>query len=142
MKYVSWILAVVSGLLAVEIIVHGWTDVKYAHGFGAKDFVAYIQMMITFLTAVLVAVFNAGVTRSNEQLRITAAETLARLQSDLNGMRRRNSRDSNRRSAALLHKRSRSYNPAWLSRQLSRQKRYGRNSRPLSMKQIHVSKPS
>jgi hypothetical protein len=99
MKWVAYAFSIACGLLAIQIAVSGWALIKGAPPAQAHDYVTYVQLVITFITAVLLAVFNFATTRSNAQftarlnreatqysaqLSREAAETLARLQKDLN----------------------------------------------------------
>ncbi len=88
MKWVAYAFSIACGLLAVQIAVSGWALIKGAAQPQAHDTVTYVQLVITFITAILLGVLNFATGRSNAeytaQLNRAGADALARLQRDLN----------------------------------------------------------
>lgn len=86
MKYFGYAFSFLCGLLVIQLVVVGWHNLSM-QPVQAKDYLTYIQMIVTFITAVLLAVFNFSVTRSNEQFKYRLMKEgnaeLARLQSEL-----------------------------------------------------------
>jgi hypothetical protein len=87
MKYAGYLFAVICGLIAIQIIVVGWSNITNINPIESKDYITYVQMIVTFITAVLLAVFNFSSVHSTEKYKSELARAanaeLARLQSDL-----------------------------------------------------------
>jgi hypothetical protein len=88
MKWVAYAFSVACGLLAVQVAVSAWPLIKGAPAGLAPAYVSYVQLVITFISAVLLAVLNFATGRSNAaytaRLQSAAAQALAQLQKDLN----------------------------------------------------------
>jgi hypothetical protein len=88
MKIFGWLLSLFCVFIGIEIIVNAWANIKAASHLDAKDYIAYVQLLITFCTAILLAAFNFAATRSNEELKARlareSAAALADLQKSLN----------------------------------------------------------
>jgi hypothetical protein len=86
MKWFAYALSILCGLVAVQIAVSAWATL-HSQTVQPQVYVSYVQMLITFITAVLLAVYNFAATRSNDQerTRLTseANKEFARLQSAL-----------------------------------------------------------
>jgi divalent metal cation (Fe/Co/Zn/Cd) transporter len=119
-KWLGYGIALLCAFLAIEIIVNAWSHIRGPRTLETKDYLIYVQMLITFLTAILLAVFNFAATRSNEQMKqrasADAAENLAKLQASLNAA-----------GAQALP----NYRPILRSKQKSLWGRYAPNSLPL-----------
>ena len=86
MKYLGYLFTLICAFAAVQIIVIAWQDIS-GHTIDVKDYLTYVQMIVTFITAVLLAMFNFSANRSNDEhkneLTRAANNELARLQSAL-----------------------------------------------------------
>lgn len=86
MKYAGYLFTLICAFAAVQIIIIAWQDIS-GHKIDVKDYLIYVQMIVTFITAVLLAVFNFSATRSNDErkneLTKAANSELAQLQSKL-----------------------------------------------------------
>lgn len=98
MKWLSSAFSVLCGFLAIQIIVTAWSVIATSSHLETRDYITFVGMLITFITAVLLATFNFAVTRSNTQLTARlnresaeaiatfnseSAATLAKLKADL-----------------------------------------------------------
>lgn len=88
MKWFAYVFSALCAILSVQIAVSAWATLSIAQHLEPRDYIMYVQMLITFITAILLAVFSFAANRSNQEMTIRAnaavSETLARLQKELN----------------------------------------------------------
>jgi hypothetical protein len=86
-KWLAYTAALLCLLLAMQIVVAGWALLGGAPDARAQSVVSFVQVVMTFVTAVLVAVYNFATTRSNEQYKARLAQenatALAKYQQEL-----------------------------------------------------------
>jgi hypothetical protein len=86
-KWLAYAAALLCLLLAVQIVVAGWALLGGAPDALAQSVVSFVQVVMTFVTAVLVAIYNFATTRSNEQYKASLAQenatALAKYQHEL-----------------------------------------------------------
>jgi S1-C subfamily serine protease len=68
MKWFAYAFSFLCLALAVQIAVTAWPTIKATQHLETRDYITYLQILITFITAVLLAAFNFAATRSNTQI--------------------------------------------------------------------------
>jgi hypothetical protein len=87
MKWIGYVLAVVLIALGVQIIVSAWGLLTTVSHLEVKDYLRFIQITMTFVTAIGLAVLSFASSRSTVQLQAqlqkAASEFTVQLQADL-----------------------------------------------------------
>jgi hypothetical protein len=88
MKWFAYLFSGLCLVLAIQIGVSAWVTIKYTPKLETRDYITYVQMLITFITATGLAAFSFASARSNIKLQADLSKSVqssvVQFQSELN----------------------------------------------------------